>query len=101
MTRHASLPWFLSSRAYLLTNLSLLLSIVILPSAHAQQVLTTVVTGLQPGQIAVNTKTNKIYVNSPSSAIYPGGNNSVTVIDGVTNQPSTIGGLANPTFIDV
>jgi YVTN family beta-propeller protein len=57
----------------------------------AQQLIATVPVGYHPGPLAVNPATNKIYVNNQGAA-------SITVIDGVTNQTTTINLGFNTSF---
>src|SRR5260370_7662809 len=51
--------------------------------AHAQTVTATIAVGSAPRAVAVNPVTNKIYVQNANS-------NSVTVIDGATNNTTTV-----------
>ncbi len=60
----------------------------------AQYVIATVPTGTSPYAIAANAVTNQIYV-----ANY--GSNTVTVIDGATNNPTTVGVGTNPQAVAV
>jgi YVTN family beta-propeller protein len=72
---------------------------MVFASAQAQTVLATLATGPYPNSIALNPATNKVYVTSPSSSVYPAGGNSLTVIDGASNTVTTIAGLPNPTAV--
>jgi YVTN family beta-propeller protein len=62
--------------------------------AWAESVIATVATESNPGPIAYNSSTNKIYVANRSS-------NSVTVIDGATNTTTTVAVGVNPQGIAV
>ena len=53
-------------------------------SADAQTVVATVAVGTDPNVVAVNPNTNKIYVANTNR------NSSVTVIDGATNNTTTV-----------
>ncbi len=60
----------------------------------AQQVIATVPTGAAPLNSVVNSTTNKIYVpnqcgNDPTCS-YPYSQGTITVIDGATNNPTTV-----------
>ena len=70
-------------RACLNFVFSFLLLILGAVPAHSQAVIATVGAGVNPGGVAVNPKTNKIYVTNFSS-------NDVTVIDGATNSTTTV-----------
>ena len=75
--------------------LILVVSVAVLAlPALGQQVIATVPVGVEPGSLAVNSITNKIYVAN-SCAASPegychGGNGIVTVIDGATNNPLSV-----------
>ena len=56
---------------------------VLCATAMADWVTTTVATARGPSAVAVNPVTNRIYVVTP-------GGNSVTVIDGATNETDTV-----------
>ena len=58
-------------------------------TTHAQTVTATIATGASPEQVAVNPNTNKIYVTNQ-------GSNTVTVIDGLTNNTTNVGVGAYP-----
>jgi len=60
----------------------------------AQTLITNVPVGSYPVAVAVNTQTNKIYVVNQSS-------NNVTVIDGATNLPATVGVGTSPTALAI
>jgi YVTN family beta-propeller protein len=62
--------------------------------SSAQTLLTSVATGSNPIALAVNAATNKIYVVNQNS-------NSVTVIDGTTNNTATVAVGASPDAIAV
>ncbi len=68
-----------TARGLLITSLLLVASMV----ARAQTLLTNVTTGSYPVALAVNATTNKIYVVNQDG-------NSVTVIDGATNNTATV-----------
>src|ERR1017187_2080806 len=65
---------------------------VVLPSAVGQVVVATVISGIEPSATAVNPATNQIYVvNSACNSQYGcSTTGSVTVIDGATNNPTTV-----------
>jgi YVTN family beta-propeller protein len=62
--------------------------------AHAQSVGATIPVGTSPAAIAVNPVTNKVYVANE-------GSNTVTIINGATNFPSSITAGVRPTWIGV
>jgi YVTN family beta-propeller protein len=62
--------------------------------ANSQTLLTTIATGSQPAALAINPRTNKIYVANQNS-------NNVTVIDEATYSTSTISVGAYPTAVAV
>ena len=51
----------------------------VLPDAFSQQVIATIAVGHRPTYLAADPKTNRIYVSNQSD-------NTVSVIDGATNQ---------------
>ena len=61
-----------------------LICAAISPSADAQAVVATVAVGPGANVVAVNPVTNKIYVAGPSNR------DNVTVIDGATNNTTTV-----------
>jgi len=73
-------------------NFWLLLLLLFSTVGRAQTVIASVLVGTNPQAIAVNTKTNKVYVtNCPTTdSSQPGVNGSITVIDGDTNATTTI-----------
>jgi len=77
-------------------RLRVLLSLVLLPASYSagQIVLANVPTGHDPIAVALNPVTNKIYVANQ-------GSNSVTVIDGVTNNTTTVSTGASPCALAV
>ena len=67
-----------------------LICAAISPSADAQAVVATIAVGTDANVVAVNPVTNKIYVAGPGSG------NNVTVIDGATNNTTTVPVLSGP-----
>jgi YVTN family beta-propeller protein len=59
--------------------IALLMALYISPDAFSQRVIATVAVGQRPIYVAVDQKTNRIYVSNQTD-------NTVSVIDGVTNQ---------------
>ena len=75
-----------------------------LRSAVAQDLIATVPTGQSPYAVAVNPVTNKIYVTNlcgDSSSCVPTPPGTVTVIDGATNDTTTVTVGVNPQAIAV
>ena len=64
------------------------------PFALAQSLITNVLVGSDPVAIAVNARTNKIYVVNQNS-------NNLTIIDGATNQATTVATGLLPTALAV
>ena len=62
--------------------------------AYGQTLLTTVTVGSNPGALAINVQTNKIYVVNQYS-------NNITVIDGATNSTTTVAVGNMPTALAV
>jgi YVTN family beta-propeller protein len=60
----------------------------------AQQVIATVPVGVGPASSAVNSTTNKIYVpnqcGNDTTCAYPYSQGTLTVVDGATNDPTTV-----------
>jgi YVTN family beta-propeller protein len=80
-------------RAAVLSILIASFSVLAIPVA-AQQVIATVPVGDQPGRVAVNSTTNKIYVTNVCgndlTCPYPYPQGTVTVIDGATEQTVSV-----------
>ncbi len=70
---------------------------VALSSAIAQVVIATVPVGQNPGSIAVNPVTNKIYVNNAFGPSF----GAVTVIDGASNSTATVNVGVYPYYLDL
>ena len=62
--------------------------------ARGQSIVTTVPTGTNPGAVAVDAVTNKVYVANT-------GSNNVTVIDGASNTPTTVAAGKSPNAVAV
>src|SRR5579862_9440304 len=74
----------------------LFLAIFICSSTKGQTVIATVPAGQGPTALAVNPRTNKIYV-----ADFNGNTNGITVIDGKTNTTKTLTTIAGQTAVAV
>jgi DNA-binding beta-propeller fold protein YncE len=68
-------------------------------SVHAQVIVATLPTGNQPIAVALNSKTNKIYVANYGDCVQVLGN--VTMIDGATNNITTLADAACPLAVAV
>src|SRR5215470_13933875 len=77
----------IDSRIWCLTRLGLLL-VLLSRSAVGQQATATIPAGTQPGAVAANPVTNKIYVANCGTATVT--SNAVTVIDGATNTSASV-----------
>ena len=81
------------SRALYVLILIVSLAGLALP-VFAQQVIATVPVGVEPASSAVNSTTNKIYVpnqcGNDATCAYPYSQGTVTVVDGATNNPTTV-----------
>ncbi len=82
-----------TQRRFLLLFLAFSFAVLSLP-ALAQQVIATVPVGVEPAVSAVNSTTNKIYVpnqcGNDTTCSYPYSQGTLTVIDGATNNPTTV-----------
>src|SRR5208283_4901629 len=76
---------------------------VVLPSAVAQVAIATVPAGTGPDAVAVNSVTNQTYVANTSCPKFPScpGPDTVTVIDGTTNNTATVNVGVNPLAVAV
>jgi DNA-binding beta-propeller fold protein YncE len=75
---------------------------LLLPSAVAQTVIATVPAGVEPLATAVNPATNNIYVVNANCPSFPcASNGTVTVINGATNNPTTVNVGVSPYAVAV